>query len=515
DWVLPLKDSFMQENFMGMNASDYGGGTPISDIWRKDAGLAVGHLEVVPKLVSLPVKSDKVNRGAELAVSYKKDAELKPGDTLKTFTTFAMVHKGDFYNSLSEYSRFMQAQGIAMPKFAESTYEPIWCAWGYERNFTKAQVINTLPKVQEMGYKWAVLDDGWQTAEGDWYLNPKKFPNGDKDMLKFTNDIRAKGLKAKLWWAPLAVDPGTDLIKNHPDLLLINKDGKYQDISWWDSYYLCPAYEPTLIYTKNLIVKMMKDWGYQGLKIDGQHLNAVPPCYNPAHHHAYPEESVEKLPNFWKLVYETATSISPDAVVEICPCGTAASFFNMQYTNQPVSSDPTSSWQIRLKGKTFKALMGSQTPFYGDHVELSSGGEDFASSVGIGAVVGTKFVWPVGSHLNRESGEISLTEAREKKWKKWLDIYLANELPKQNYLGSLYDIGFDVPETHVIKKDNNLFYAFYADEFNGPIELRGLSEGNYKVTDYVNEIDLGTVTKDSPRLDVDFKEYLLVKATPM
>jgi hypothetical protein len=42
-WVVPLKPGFRQENFLGMNATDYGGGTPVVDVWRRDAGLAVGH----------------------------------------------------------------------------------------------------------------------------------------------------------------------------------------------------------------------------------------------------------------------------------------------------------------------------------------------------------------------------------------------------------------------------------------------------------------------------------------
>ena len=41
--------------------------------------------------------------------------------------------------------------------------------------------------------------------------------------------------------------------------------------------------------------------------------------------------------------------------------------------NNTPASDPTSSWQVRLKGKTFKALMGPSAPFSGDHVELSDG----------------------------------------------------------------------------------------------------------------------------------------------
>jgi alpha-galactosidase len=62
DWVLPLAPGFKQENFLGMNASDYGGGTPVVDVWRRDVGVAVGHVEMAPKLVSLPVAMEGADR---------------------------------------------------------------------------------------------------------------------------------------------------------------------------------------------------------------------------------------------------------------------------------------------------------------------------------------------------------------------------------------------------------------------------------------------------------------------
>jgi len=55
NWIVPLHAKFRQENFLGMNASDYGGGTPIVDVWRRDVGIAVGHVDPRPRLVSLPV----------------------------------------------------------------------------------------------------------------------------------------------------------------------------------------------------------------------------------------------------------------------------------------------------------------------------------------------------------------------------------------------------------------------------------------------------------------------------
>jgi len=473
DWILPLKKGFKQENYLGMNATDYGGGTPVSDVWTKDIGLGIGHMETEPKLVSLPVTMPHKNQ-AQVAVTFKVDETLSPGMSLNTLKTFVLLHTGDYFNTLTEYRRFMGKNGISFPQPSETAYEPIWCAWGFRRNFTIEQIYNALPKVADMGYKWAVLDDGWQTAEGDWYLVKDKFPRGDADMKALVDKIHSYGLKAKLWWAPLAVDPGTDLIKNHPDYLLLNEDGSKRKISWWNAYYLCPQYPEVQQYTKKLVEKIMGEWDFDGLKIDGQHLNLAPRCYNPKHHHSRAEESVEATPDFFKMIYETALSLNSDAVVEICPCGTAYNFHTMPFMNQPVASDPTSSWQIRLKGKTFKALMGPRTAYYGDHVELSDGGDDFASTVGVGGVIGTKFTWPVGSE---KDSKIDLTVEREEKWRKWLRIYEDKMLPKGNYLGHLYDIGFDKPETHAIKKDKKMFYAFYAKAFNGEIELRGLTPG--------------------------------------
>jgi alpha-galactosidase len=195
--------------------------------------------------------------------------------------------------------------------------------------------------------------------------------------------------------------------------------------------------------------------------------------------------------------------------LQICPCGAAMSFFNMPWTNQTVASDPTSSWQTRLKGKTYKALLG-KTAYYGDHVELSDSARDFASQLGIGAVLGTKFTWPRDNPYARE-GKFVLTPENEKIWKKWITMYNQKMLPTGNYRGELYDIGYDKPETHVIQKGDTLFFAFYNPQWNGEVELKGLERGSYRVFDYVNGKDLGTVDADNPRLTVSFRQYLLIE----
>lgn len=45
----------------------------------------------------------------------------------------------------------------------------------------------------------------------------------------------------------------------------------------------------------------------------------------------------------------------------------------------------------RSKGKTLRALMGDSVAYFGDHTELCDGGDDFASTIGVGGIVGSEF----------------------------------------------------------------------------------------------------------------------------
>lgn len=513
DWIQPAPVGFEQRNYMGMNASDYGGGTPVVDIWRRDAGLAVGHLELTPELIALPVASTA--SATSIALESDQPFKLAPGAEFTTFTTFVAAHTGDCFAPLTAYREVMAARGLKEAYVPESAYEAMWCAWGYERNFNTAEIVGTLPKVKDLGIEWAVLDDGWQTAEGDWYIDRTKFPRGDADMIDFVDQIKNAGLRPRLWLAPLAVDPGTDLLRDHTEMLLLDENGAVNDVTWWNAFTLCPAYQPVIDNCTALVRKIIGEWGYEGLKLDGQHLNGVPPCHNPAHNHSYPEESCEKLPAFWEAVHDAATSINPDAILEFCPCGTSFAFHSLPYMNQVPASDPLSSWQIRTKGKTTKALMGPSAPYSGDHVELSDGGTDFASAVGIGGVVSTKFTWP--RDTDNPSGELPpggyvLTAEKERHWRKWIGLYHEHDLARGTYRGELYDIGFDRPEAHAIDQSGLSYFAFYADDYSGPIELRGLAAGKYQVKDIASGRALGTVDAASPRLTVAFKEHLLLQA---
>lgn len=132
-------------------------------------------------------------------------------------------------------------------------------------------------------------------------------------------------------------------------------------------------------------------------------------------------------------------------------------------------------------------------------------------------MVGTKFVWPdAGSRFKN----VNLTEQKEERWKKWIAIYNQKMLSKGTFL-PLYTYGYDKPEAYVIQKDSNMYYAFFATEkdpsWKGEIELRGLTPGTYRIFDYANDQNLGTVqaaASGTAKLKAEFKQHLLLEVSP-
>jgi alpha-galactosidase len=145
-------------------------------------------------------------------------------------------------------------------------------------------------------------------------------------------------------------------------------------------------------------------------------------------------------------------------------------------------------------------------------VEMSDGGEDFASTLGIGGVVGTNFAWPGAP--GKKNPKLLLTPQREATWAFWVKLYQARRLSEGEYLGELYDIGFDRPEAHAVRKGGVMSYAFFANRHRGSVELRGLEAKRYRVRDYETGREHGTVEGPLARLAVDFERHLLLEAVP-
>ncbi|HZP61823.1 MAG TPA: glycoside hydrolase family 36 protein [Terriglobales bacterium] len=533
DWgkddVVKMKPGFAQPNDMGaVVKGGYGGGIPVVAFWTASVGEAIGHIETVPLTLSIPVKVEKDSR-VNASVTIPADVTLKPGESFSTPRTFVSVYAGDFYEPLRLWSSVLAKEGWNLPKPSNEAYNVSWCGWGYEFNVTPKQMLGTVPKLKEMGIKWATLDDRWFDTYGDWRPRNDTFP-GDS-IKKMVDDFHKEGELVQLWWLPIGVEDGqgkweshkyvvSQVVKDHPEWLILDKNGKHGRMTR-DLAALDPSLPEVQAYYKQLTEKFIREWGFDGSKLDN--IYTVPMCYNPAHHHKSPQDSVNGVADVYKIIYQTTRAIKPESVTQSCPCGTPPSLAWLPYMDQAVTADPVGAVQVRRRIKMYKALLGPESAVYGDHVELSAmsrvgqewseHGSDFASTIGTGGVVGTKFVWP---DPGPKFKAVNLTSEKEAHWKKWIGIYNDKMLSKGTFR-NLYTYGYDTPEGYAIEKDGKMYYAFFAPSsapWKGEVELRGLQPGTYHVTDYAYGQDLGTVevTADkAPKLKTEFKDHLLLE----
>jgi len=532
DDVVKLSRGFRQPNVMGeIVKGGYGGGVPIVAFWTASVGEAIGHVETLPLVLSIPVEvgaDQHVNASLEIPAK----TTLKPGDTYSTPRSFLAVYSGDFYEPLHLWSGVLEREGWQLPKPSAEAYQVSWCGWGYEFNVTPAQMLGTVPKLKEFGIKWATLDDRWFDAYGDWNPRPDTFP-GDS-IKKMTDDFHKQGELVQLWWLPLGVEDGqgrweshrykvSTVVRDHPDWLILAKDGSHARMTR-NLAALCPALPEVQAYYKQLTERFIRDWGFDGSKLDN--IYTVPACYNPAHHHKSPQDSINAMGEVYKTIFQTTRALKPESVTQACPCGTPPSLAWLPYIDQAVTADPVGAVQVRRRIKMYKALLGPESAVYGDHVELSAmtrvgndwseHGDDFASTIGTGGVVGTKFVWP---DPGPKFKPVVLTEAKEQHWKKWIGIYNDKMLSKGTFL-DLYTYGYDSPEAYAIEKDGKMYYAFFAENetapWKGEVELRGLKPGSYEVLDYANGVDLGSVEANAAgaaKLKAEFKQHLLLEVS--
>ncbi len=60
-----------------------------------------------------------------------------------------------------------------------------------------------------------------------------------------------------------------------------------------------------------------------------------------------------------------------------------------------------------------------------------------------------------------------------------------------------------------------MYYALFAKQWKGRVDLRGLEDHNYSVVDYVTGKNLGTVSGHNAHLPVEFDGHLLLEVRPL
>jgi len=123
------------------------------------------------------------------------------------------------------------------------------------------------------------IDDGYQKAVGDWLNFNERFPSGLKSIV---DKIHQQNVKAGLWLAPFACEQNSFIIKEKPDWILKDANGKFLKIgfnpmwSYW--FYALDVYnEEVRAYLKKVFDTVLNDWNFDLVKLDFLYGTAIIP----------------------------------------------------------------------------------------------------------------------------------------------------------------------------------------------------------------------------------------------
>lgn len=209
-------------------------------------------------------------------ITIEKDCE---GVSLNNaYNIFDMVFlNGKEDDVFDEYFENMNIQKVRVDKMNGYTS---W--YNHYQNISEDIILDNLNSIYNSDMKLDIfqIDDGFQTAVGDWLsIDKNKFPNG---MKKTCDEIRSKGMIPGLWLAPFACEFKSDIAKNHPEWLLKKKDGSFYSggCNWGGFYILDVCNKEVRDYIKNVFDVVINEWGFELLKLDFLYATAIIPRDN-------------------------------------------------------------------------------------------------------------------------------------------------------------------------------------------------------------------------------------------
>lgn len=178
------------------------------------------------------------------------------------------------------FDEWFAKMGILPPNENRNTYG--YTTWyNYYTNINLDIVRQDLEALERHGgFEIFQIDDGYQTAVGDWFsLNKQKFPCEMRDLAEM---IHAKKLKAGLWLAPFAAQSSSRLFRDRPDWFVKDSNGNpYPAGPNWHTFYALDIYNPQVIsYLEMLFDTVLHQWGFDMVKLDFLYAAAVLPHHN-------------------------------------------------------------------------------------------------------------------------------------------------------------------------------------------------------------------------------------------
>ncbi|MGN1043010.1 MAG: glycoside hydrolase family 36 protein [Christensenellales bacterium] len=198
--------------------------------------------------------------------------EIRIQKDVEGVTVYGEYRIFDLYWTKGGYDEVFDAYfdnlGIAKPKYKRMTGYTSW--YNYYGNITEEILSRDIDGLASLGDKADIfqIDDGYQTAVGDWKTVKKdKYPHGMKYLV---DKVHGKGYKAGLWLAPFNAQKSSVVAKEHPEWFIKKPNGKPEigSIAWGGAYTMDFYIPEVAEYIKDFFKCVFEDWGFDMVKLD-------------------------------------------------------------------------------------------------------------------------------------------------------------------------------------------------------------------------------------------------------
>lgn len=225
-----------------------------------------------------------------------------------------------------------------------------WTSWYY--HYTDITEEKILANLKSFGKAWGgapdkaghmrvfQIDDGFETAMGDWLSLKSSFPSG---MGHLARKIREAGFVPGLWLAPFVCSCWSRVALDHPDWLVRDDTGEPFAAGWnpaWSEgrpfgkgtfYAMDIINDGYRAYMKNVFHVARKDWGFEFFKLDFLYAAGIRP------HHGFSRGQI------MALGMEFARELAGDARILGCGVPLGSSFGLTE--GMRIGSDVALKWE--------------------------------------------------------------------------------------------------------------------------------------------------------------------------
>lgn len=249
---------------------------------------------------------------------------LKSGETFET-PVFSLGISRDGFNGASRILHDYERAHILPPAAMQKTMPVIFNSWAsMEIDVSEEKIRHVAAKAAEIGAELFVIDDGWQSALGDWFPDQRKFPHGLKPVIE---QVKALGMDLGLWVELESFELNSELYRSHPDWVM-SFPGRdiycnVREEIGRTSMLLNLAREDVREYLYQSLRQLIIETGIKYLKLD---MN----CFftNPGWNEATPVQRqtiwVKYVRNLY-YIFERLNREFPDVLLENCASGAGRS----------------------------------------------------------------------------------------------------------------------------------------------------------------------------------------------